>query len=101
MKSKNKKISESDKKLDSLINTIQERAKSIKIEQVPFATDIKKIPYNPKRGGKEILTVDEKSNKNIYFIIQTYLSSSFSDDHNLVEEIKKKLELKANEDKTI
>jgi hypothetical protein len=98
MKSNNNKISESDKKLDSLIYTIQERAKSIKIEEVPYANSIIKEPFERKRGAKEIMTVSNKSNTDIITIFGTYLFGAFSDDYRLVNEIKKRLDLKPNED---
>lgn len=98
MKSKNKKISESDKKLDSLIKTIKERAKLIKIEEVPYATSIIKEPFKRKRGAKEIMTASNSSNKDLIAIVGTYLLGAFSDDYRLVNEIKKRLDLKPNED---
>jgi hypothetical protein len=89
---------ESNDKLDSLFKTIQERAKLIKIEEVPDASEIIKEPYSLKRGAEEILIPASESNELLFRINQTYIFTAFSDDIDLINEVKKKLQLKENED---
>lgn len=91
-------IKEPNDELDSLIMLIKERAKLITIDNVPEASNIKYIPYNLKRGAEQVLIPAPESNSLLANIIQTYLLTAFSDDLLLVQEIKKKLKIKPNED---
>ena len=97
MKSNENNNNESNKELDSFVKTIQEKAKYIKVEDIPFAKDIVYEPYIPKRGAEEIMIPAPESINILIKIIQSYLLAAFSEDLEIINVLKKRLKLKPME----
>jgi len=98
MESNENITNEPNNELGSLIKLIQERAKYIKVEDIPFAKDIVYEPYILKRGAEQIMIPAPESTNLLIEIIQSYLFAAFSEDLELIDIIKKRLELKPNEE---